>query len=218
MRVIHVEYGTGGELIQDYLRDLPAGGLFVRTTEDYTVGDAVELTVVLPQIPDGVALSGTVIWRRAPMKWRSALLPGIGVAFAEAHRNRSEFLIDFCNGELSALRKKGRRVPADFKVDILSENKRISGWAKDISRGGLFVRTDSRPPKDSVVDLQLYLSGNRPPERINGRVAWERVQAPDPGVGVEFLFRTPVKRAQISNYVNELEQRLSIAPPAPQRA
>jgi uncharacterized protein (TIGR02266 family) len=213
MRQIHVEYGDGSEFIQDYLREFDSGGLFVRTTEEHAVGQAVEVTVVFPEIPDGVALRGEIVWRRAPMRWRSAMLPGIGVAFAEEHRNRADFLLDFCNGELSALRVKGRRIPADFRVEILSGNTRIPGQARDISRGGLFVRTESRVAKDSRIDLELYLSQADPPEVVSGRVAWERLDDPDPGIGVEFLFRTPVKRAQISTYVNELEQRLSVAPP-----
>jgi type IV pilus assembly protein PilZ len=213
MREIHVEYGNGSEFLQDYLRDLDAGGLFVRTAEEYTIGEHVEVTIAFPQIPDGVALRGDVVWRRAPIRWRSAMLPGIGVGFIKEQRNRAEFLLDFCNGELSALRVKGRRIPADFRVDILAENKRIPGQARDISRGGLFVQTDARVAKDSRIDLELYLSQTDPPEIIPGRVAWERSQDPNPGVGIEFLFRTPIKRAQISNYVNDLERRLSIAPP-----
>jgi len=213
MRQIHVQYASGSELIEDYLRDLDFGGLFVRTTDEFSVGERVELTIVFPDVPDGVALRGDVIWRRAPMRWRSALLPGIGVGFVEEHHNRAEFLLDFCNGELSALRVKGRRVPADFRVDILSESKKIQARAKDISKGGLFVRTETPFAKDSKLDLLLHLSQSEPPARVPARVAWSRAVSPDVGIGVEFLFRTPIRRAQITRYVRDLEARLSIPPP-----
>lgn len=218
MRPVYVEYASCGDFLQDYLADLHSGGLFVHTTDAYEVGESLLITVVLPQIEDGVALAGHVIWRRAPARWRSALLPGIGVGFVEDHLNRAEFLLDFCNGELSALRKKGRRVPADFRVDILSGNNKISGRAKDISRGGLFVRTHTRFARDSQVDLALFFGEDESPEHFAGRVAWYKAAEPDPGIGIEFMFRTPVKRMQITNFVHQIEGRLSMPPPPPGRA
>jgi type IV pilus assembly protein PilZ len=217
MREIFVKYSDVGEFRGDQLRDLPAGGLFFRTEEAFDVGESVLATVSIPDLPDGVTIRSTVIWRRAPTRWRSALLPGIGLGFDEKHRNRWEFLVDFCNGDLSALRKKGRRLPADFRVDILATDQRIPGRAKDISRGGVFVVTETLLARGSSVDLALYLSTADPPELFAGRVAWSRPRGPEPGLGVEFLFRTPVKRAQISSLVREIEGRLSVPPPAERR-
>jgi uncharacterized protein (TIGR02266 family) len=213
MRQLYVDYANGSEFLADYLRDPEAGGLFVRTTDRFEVGEPVELTISLPEIRDGVAIHGTVIWRRAPVRWRSALLPGIGVGFSPQSRNRSEFLLDFCNGELSALRKTGRRVPADFRVDIATGKGKISGWAKDISRGGVFVYTDQDLPREAEIDLELHLPESDEPETIPGRVAWLRGSGPGSGIGVQFLFRTPIKRARISTLVKQIEGRLSIAPP-----
>jgi uncharacterized protein (TIGR02266 family) len=213
MRELFVDYATGSELLTDYLSDPEPGGLFVRTTESYRVGEPVVLVVKLPQIADGVALRGTVIWRRAPVRWRSALSPGIGIEFHPGHRNRVQFLLDFCNGELSSMRKTGRRLPVEFRVDIVSDGKRISGLAKDISRGGMFVQTDARIGRDSKVNLELHLGGGKSPEVVPGRVAWEKAAGKDSGIGFEFKFRTPAKRMQISHYVRQIEGRLSVPPP-----
>ena len=208
MRAVEVSFTHRDHFAEVFLPDLEGGGMFVETEDGFAVGDRVALNLVFPEIREGVPLEGVVRWRRAPTRWRSALVPGIGVEFGDRNRSRVEFLREFCQGAQSVPRKQGRRVPADFRVDIISQNQRISAQARDISRGGLFVVTRSDFDVDEELLLDLFFEQQGPPERFSGRVAWRRGDGRRGGIGIEFLFRTPYRRMQINRVVGEIEGRL----------
>lgn len=209
MRTIALHFESSRMFMQDYLRDLPGGGVFVETTEPFEIGERVALLLLFPEIPEGLQLSCEVAWRRQPAKWRSSLAPGIGVAFGTANRSRVEFLLDYCQGQLSAARKPGRRIPVDLRVDIVDEAERISGRIKDISRGGVFIVTDRQFNLDALVELDLYLDNEDSPERYKGRVAWHRSSGNDAGVGIEFQFGAPIRRQRISRFVGHIESLIA---------
>lgn len=209
LRTITLKYASNRMFLQDYLRELPGGGMFVSTNDDFEQGERVKLVLVFPEIPEGLKLDGEVAWRRQPARWRSSLEPGIGLSFGNANRSRVEFLLDYCRGELSAARKSGRRIPVDLPVDILDSAQRISGRIKDISRGGVFISTDRSFHRDAVIEMDLYLESEAAPERYAGRVAWLKDGAEDFGVGVEFLFRAPIRRRRISRFVEQIERLIA---------
>ena len=210
MRTVILQYEHRGEFLENYLADLAGGGLFVRTDEHFDVDDQILLSLRFPEITEGIGVHGLVVWRRAPVRWRSALLPGIGVSFGNQQRSRIEFVFDFCNGQLSIMRKKGRRVPTDFRVDIVSDANRISCRASDISRGGAFLHTERLYNIDTELNFDLFLDDDgRPPARIPGRVAWQRTSGPETGMGVEFAFPTASRRMLVGRFVQQIEARLS---------
>jgi len=209
MRTIAVHFSSNRMFMQDYLRELPGGGLFVETSESFEIEERVQALLVFPEIPEGLKLECSVAWRRKPTKWRSSLAPGIGLAFGTGNRSRVEFLLDYCRGELSASRKKGRRIPVDLQVDIVDSTERISGRIRDISRGGVFVSTDRRFDRDALIELDLYLDSSDTPERYSGRVAWLRAGEAESGVGIEFLFRAPIRRQRISQFVSRIERLIA---------
>jgi Tfp pilus assembly protein PilZ len=215
MKSLQIVFDSRASFFDYYLADLEGGGVFARTADGFEAGERVSLSLVFPEIPEGLRFRGEVAWRRVPTPWRSVLVPGVGVAFGRSQRSQVEFLMDFCRGRLAASRKKGRRVPADFRVDIVSNQERISGRARDVSRGGLFVAVQRLLDKGTEVDLDLFLEREGPPERFVGRVAWKHADGSDSGLGMEILFRTPYRRALISDFVGKIEGRLDGATARP---
>lgn len=209
MRQIFLRLSTKEQFLDNYLRDLPGGGVFVATEEEFLPGEVVEVQVGFPEIPEGLLFEGRIAWRRAPARWRSALRPGVGVSFGCKQRSRLEFLLDFCKGELVKIRKPGRRVPAAFRVDILRGEMRYTGLSRDISRGGVFILTDQPLHPSEEVELDLFFPGLDSPQRFLGKVVWRRPGGQDAGVGVRFEFRTPLRRRQIDNLVSSIEGRLA---------
>ncbi len=209
MRKIKLSLGSGRDFMEStYLHDLPGGGVFIPTNEDFAPGEDVNVEFVFPEIPEGISISGTVAWRRSPAKWRSAMKPGVGVSFGDHERSRVEFLIDFCSGELAKLRKPGRRVPVDLRADILTEDQRFEGRLKDLSRGGVFVLTDLQLARFDNIELDLFLPGAAEPERFFGSVAWCR-SGDEAGLGIKFEFRSPIRRKRIGSLVSAIEGRLA---------
>ncbi len=213
MKTIFIHYNDGADFLRVFLNDLPGGGLFVPTTETFEIDEEIALEISFPLIEEGLLICGKVNWRRSPTKWRSALPAGIGVSFGSGERSRVEFLIDFCKGALDSLRKPGRRVPVDFKANILSDGKCLVGRTKDLSSGGAFILTETPLKENTAVELDLFIDETIGPERFNGYVVWCRAQGKEPGIGVKFDFVSAVRRRRISRLVGEVED--SLVPPPP---
>ncbi len=203
-----VKFRTRAEFDDSYLPDLPHGGVFVPTDEDYKLGDSVLVYLCFPEVPQGVPLRGTVIWRRAPTKWRSALKPGIGIRFDEAELERRDFLLSFVRGKIDPRRGRHRRVPADFRVDFSLEETWNTGRALNISREGIFILTEEYVKKDSSLQMKLFLKNAAQPDLYFGKVRWHCPRKPEIGLGVEFRFRSPIHRRKIHRYVVEREEIL----------
>jgi type IV pilus assembly protein PilZ len=192
------------EFLERYLADLPGGGAFVPTAERFEIDERVSLTFQFPEIPDGLSLRGRIAWRRTPVPWRSVMLPGVGVAFGDGQRSRVEFLLDFCRGYLSDLRKPGRRIPTTLRADIVRAGDRIQACVKDISHGGVFVQTPAPLAVGAPIALELFVRTEDPPEPLSGQVAWNRADGDEPGMGVRLDFSSKARKRRFESYVDAL--------------
>jgi Tfp pilus assembly protein PilZ len=210
--VKRVSYSSREQFLEDYLKDFPTGGLFVAGDEPWELGDAIVLEVVFPEIPEGLFISGRTVWRRMPTRWKSALVPGVGVQFDASERVKRDFLLDFVHGTLTAARKRSRRIPARLRVDYTQvglERAPARAETRDIGRGGLFMHTDALARYGSSLELVLFPPTPLPPARAMGRVAWIGHMQGLSGMGVQFLFRSRDARNEIDRIVTGLEDQLS---------
>jgi len=86
--------------------------------------------------------------------------------------------------------RKERRYPVSLKVTYRSFERFFTEYTANISRGGMFIRTDTPHKIGSSIDLLLYVSGLDEPIRINGEVVhWNRFSRTreDAGIGVKFI-------------------------------
>lgn len=213
-----VKYKDRREYSRSVLPDLANGGVFIRTDEPVDVGAPIVLEMVFPEIPEGVFMAGRVVWRRLPTRWKSALPAGIGIEFDASERTKRDFLADFSRGQLSAVRKRTRRLPVRMATKFLPVGSELEarGETRDIGRGGLFLATDTMVRFGSSMALSLFapedlhLPG---PTSAFGRVAWVGHMNGVSGMGVQFLFRTPEVRNGVEQLVSRLEDRLGgVAP------
>jgi uncharacterized protein (TIGR02266 family) len=207
VRKFSITFSEKYEFLEVFLGDIPGGGIFVRAEDEYSVGESVAVHLCFREIPEGVSLGGKVVWRRAPAKWRSALVPGLGVQFDDSERTRVEFLTDFCRGQLSAKRKSEERIPTDIPIEYCFAGNWIKGRVRDISRGGLFIVTDNFIPPNTSVDMNLFSSKFGKPDRITGEVAWMRTNGPETGVGVRFELQSPTRRRRVEKLVDQIRDR-----------
>ncbi|MBW2537114.1 MAG: PilZ domain-containing protein [Deltaproteobacteria bacterium] len=208
MKTYVLQFRRRDEFESAFLGDLPQGGVFIPTANNHDLDDHIQVYVCIPSIPEGVPLRGTVIWRRAPTKWQSALQPGIGVAFSEHEHARLAFLLEVMSGETTPRRNRSRRVPADFRVDFHADNGWLQGKALNVSRGGLFILTETLLEPKTPLDMKIFLEGPAMPDLYMGHVAWLCGKRPEMGLGVEFKFRSPIQRQNIYDFVEREEERL----------
>ena len=208
-RTIILQHSANVDFLNAYLSNLPDGGVFVQTTEDFQIGEPLEVLVVFPDIPEGVPVTGTVYWRRLSPRWRTALQPGIGIGFSPEDRNRVDFMLALAGGRLTSMRKSERRVPVDLKVEFIDGQRRIPGRARDISRGGISLIAEAAFWTGDYVEFDMYWNEQAPPERFAGHVVWCKPDD-DPsgqrrGLGVKFAFRSPFRQRRILTLVNQLD-------------
>ena len=88
----------------------------------------------------------------------------------------------------------------------------VSEYAEDVSLGGMFIKTDTPPPKGSVIFLQFSLSdGSKLVEGL-AKVAWclspAEAEASDriAGMGVQFIHFDEESQAIVAEIVQRLDE------------
>jgi uncharacterized protein (TIGR02266 family) len=86
---IKVTYFSVQDFVKDYLFDLSAGGIFVRTHEPVDVGEKLQLQIFLPDKEKEMTVLGEVIWVRKEddAKEKAKQPPGMGVRFLDPDVN-----------------------------------------------------------------------------------------------------------------------------------
>ena len=119
--LLKVEYNEPQDLLSDYLTDLAEGGLFIRTSVPFTVGQKLSFAVSFPGLMDPMELQGVVRWKMVPAQPDDPA--GVGVEFIfpdEATREKiAELVLNFRKGpELTQVRKD-----APFRVMLVEDNQ-----------------------------------------------------------------------------------------------
>jgi uncharacterized protein (TIGR02266 family) len=122
----------------------------------------------------------------------------------------------------SVTRGETRRHPryeVSIPVDCSTRQYFFSNHVCNISRGGLFIRSDTPLPLNAEVSLVLRLPGADRSIYASGRVVWNYdIQRGTsriiPGSGIRFVGMTAADRAALESYLAGLEPT-SGRPPSP---
>ena len=208
MRTVVLKFESPADFERIYTHEPASGGLFIETEENYALGELVRVYLCFPDIPEGISLRGKVVWRRPPSQGRSALVPGIGVSLGDDYEAQRNFLINYSTGRIEPRRQRDRRIPADFPLEFKSISRWTAGRTLNISREGLYILTDVSILPGTEIDMRLYFRGKGPAEAYLGRVAWEKNDHPNMGIGVQFQFQTPRQRKIVADFVDMREDRM----------
>ena len=102
-------------------------------------------------------------------------------------------------------RKGGDRLPVEVKVDYRTVGSFITDYTKNISRGGIFIRTSLPLDVGERVRLRITLPDGDAPFALDGIVKWvstlrDREKHP-PGMGIEFVDFDDNVRRQLDRLV-----------------
>ncbi|MGZ3407322.1 MAG: response regulator [Polyangia bacterium] len=105
--------------------------------------------------------------------------------------------------------RRARRIEAAFRVRYRSIDELVVALTHDLSRGGLFMRTERLLPTNAIVRVHLELPDGGGELPVICRVAFVRAEAEaaatgkPAGMGVEFLDLGPERMAQLERFVAE---------------
>jgi uncharacterized protein (TIGR02266 family) len=75
------------------------------------------------------------------------------------------------------------RTALDVELTITAQRARLTARSKDISLGGIFVKTDRPPAPDTVVAIEVKLPDQKDVLVVSGVVRWVKDTE---GMGVQF--------------------------------
>ena len=109
------------------------------------------------------------------------------------------------------------RYEVSIPVDCSTRHVFVSNHVCNISKGGLFIRSDTPLPLNAEVSLVLRLPGSEQCIRATGRVIWnydiERGTCHIvPGSGIRFVGMSASDRAALESYLAGLTPTVSARP------
>lgn len=102
-----------------------------------------------------------------------------------------------------------RRFSFKLPVPVINDNAEgeLIGYAKNISAGGVFIKTTTPSKPGETVKMKLTVPGSNISVHCVGKVVWHRFKDPytpyDSGMGLIFIDLDEKLRAALDNYVRE---------------
>jgi len=101
-------------------------------------------------------------------------------------------------------RRKHQRAPIELKVQYWRFNSFFSDYAKNISKGGLFIQTPKPLPIGTQFLFRLGIPEQQAPFELRGEVKWIESQEDSPGMGIQFIYASETERAHFERMVEKL--------------
>ncbi len=109
-------------------------------------------------------------------------------------------------------KRRHQRYEVTIPVDCSTRHVFVANHVSNISRGGLFLRSDDPLPLNAEVALILRLPEAGQSIRAVGRVVWnydlqKGTSRIVPGSGIRFVEMSPADRVTLERYLEHLAQR-----------
>ncbi len=110
---------------------------------------------------------------------------------------------------ISGIPKRRKYPRIDTKIQVQVKDAGISGYkyAENISRGGIFIRTDKYLPLNTTVHLTIPLPKKNKEVKVIGRVAYIRERVENYGedvMGIEFMDFEDEYDKDLYEYIDEI--------------
>ena len=205
--VFPVRYVSEGVAVQTTSRELSALGIAVRSLAPPHVGARVSMALYLPNTSVPEVAVGRVSRAKSGSPADSGFWADFIVVDPQARMRISHLLSD--KDEQDANQRSFPRFPVKLAVRFRSASEFVAEHATNLSRGGIFIRTDAPPEVDTAVEVEVQLPDESTPVVSNGIVLHR--QLPEPGkiagAGVQFIDASDVFRERIDRYMATLTER-----------
>ncbi len=215
---IRVKFNKPKDFLKKYTEDISKGGIFVKAINPLPVGTDVKIILMIPG-EDNIELSGKVVYvlneNEATKIGRS---PGMGVEFSAIDSDtgkKMEKIIERIKGKVTLdfeEKRSDERVITEIKLKFKSANGFVQKYTEDISKGGVFIKTDKPLPFDTKVKVLLELPDSGQIE-LDGRVVYilrkdeAKAMMRSPGMGIQFVNVSPEINKRLEDLIEEIKAK-----------
>ena len=138
--------------------------------------------------------------------------PWCGTSFGSSTMRILRSFVKGATLEKSEERRKDDRVPKKFKIAYSSPQALTKSYLSNISRGGVFIKTNHPMDRGTRFDLKISLPDGEKQLEVSCEVAWVRLKEQvtskekfSPGMGIKFLNLSPEGRGRIERILHKAE-------------
>jgi uncharacterized protein (TIGR02266 family) len=201
--VFPVRYVSEGVAVQTTSRELSALGIAVRSLAPPQVGARVSMALYLPNLTIPEVAIGRVARAKTGVPSDAGFWADFLVVDPQARMRIANLL---SRDDEESNHRSFRRYPVKLEVQFRTAQEFVREHASNLSRGGIFIRTDTPPPVDTVVEVLVALPDGGPPVTSSGIVV-HRVppgSKQEAGSGVQFVDASDAFRNRIDKYMDSL--------------
>jgi uncharacterized protein (TIGR02266 family) len=100
-------------------------------------------------------------------------------------------------------KRNAHRIRVNLRARYASQQVALDGWVANLSRHGLFLRSEYLDALGSRVTLELALPGEPEPLNLAGEVVRVDDGPLGSGMGIQFERLAPMVRRQLANFMIE---------------
>jgi len=200
------------ERLETFTGNLSKSGVFLQTQEPFSkVGDKVQLQLILPHANEPIRVTGKVARITSPNRMGESSGMGIEFLRVEARQSKTfDRLIDRLLDARGIGSRKYPRIKTQIVVEFKSKDEVQKAIADDLSKGGLFLRTqaDGLVLGDTLRIVLLHPSSRR---KFEGDAEVVHIRKGESnisksfveGVGVKFLISAS-QRNEMTSFLKSL--------------
>ncbi|MCA1829012.1 MAG: TIGR02266 family protein [Myxococcales bacterium] len=202
--VFPVRYVSEGVAVQTTSRELSPLGISVRSLAPPHVGARVSMALYLPNAAVPEVAIARVARSRSGSPGESGFWADFIVVDPQARMRISHLLSE--QDQAEGQHRAYERVPVKLQVRFRTSTEFVQEHAINLSRGGIFIRTDDPPPVDTAVEVELQLPDAGPVVSSAGIVVHRQMPGgvKPPGVGVQFVDASDTFRERMDEYMDSL--------------
>lgn len=215
---IRVKFKTPKDFLKKYTEDISKGGIFIKAINPLPINTKVRVLLDITD-PDGIELTGRVVYVLSEDEAKkTGRNPGMGVEFSQIDSEigkKLEGIIERIRNKITLNfeeKRRDERVQAEVKLRFKTDNGFIQRYTEDISKGGVFIKTDKPLPFDTRVKVLFELPDSRQIELI-GKVVYvlnekdARSMMRSPGMGIQFIDVQPEVKKKIEEFIEEIKAK-----------
>ena len=200
--VFPVRYVSEGVAVQTTSRDLTALGIAVRSLAPPQVGARVSMALYLPN----TALPEVVIARVSRAKSGSPGEAGFWADFVVVDAQARLRIARLIERDDEGSKRTFQRRAVKLEVGLRTAHDFLREHASNLSRAGVFIRTETPPSIDTAVEVELLLPDGGGLVTTAGVVVHSVMPGgkQEAGAGVQFVDASDAFRDRIDRYMESL--------------
>jgi uncharacterized protein (TIGR02266 family) len=106
-------------------------------------------------------------------------------------------------------RRGAHRIQVNLPARYRSDGTTLVGWVANVSRHGMFLRSQYVDERGAEVEVSFALPGDRQPVAVTGRVVRVHESSLCPGMAIRFVQLPDVARRRLSEFMRQRNRTLA---------